>query len=562
MSKTVTRWLAVSLLWSGQAMLGPGLLTAQDSDSESRIEFNTTDENVELRVAPSTENEPDEGLPGGTIRMPKTDADDVPAPPAVGQEKKAAESKAPTTENSEEPSKPTTGPATPPLSPEMAALRIKVRKAMAIYYPKHLNTRDNSPWEVMHGIIAYGVDAKLFRGASKGEEVNAIGWMCYNGACRGEQLFYLNNNEIVARRGPGLQGHYGQFLAIIAQSHVNRNYPMNINGRMFTLQDLITHEQADCQTGEELTFKLIGLMHYLDSDATWTNRMGQPWSIPRLVHEEIAQPIRGAACGGTHRLMGLSYAVNKRIQRGEPVDGEYRRAQQFINEYHRYTFSLQNSDGSFSTDWFVRRAADPNIDRRLRTHGHITEWLSFSLSENELQHPMMIKAVDYLAGILIDSPQHTWEIGPLGHGLHALRIYDRRMFKPLDGQPDAGPVATQPSQADKPTNGEAAQGSGTEDPTARTPQRRPLLSHSADSCIPNVNHHGRSRSTVTARRRPGSRSDLKPQASGLKPAAPGRKTGCRHGPNSLPCLGLAARQAFRRSACARQRRHGARICRA
>ena len=168
-------------------------------------------------------------------------------------------------------------------------------------------------------------------------------------------------------------------------------------------------------------------MHYLDSDETWTSRSGETWSIPRLIHEELKQPIRGAACGGTHRLMGFSYAINKRILRGKPMTGEFLRAQKFINNYHRYTFSLQNPDGSFSTDWFTRRGANPDVDRRLKTTGHVAEWLAFSMSDEEMRDPRMTKAIDYLATILLGDQSRTWEIGPLGHGLHALAVYDARL---------------------------------------------------------------------------------------------------------------------------------------
>jgi hypothetical protein len=318
--------------------------------------------------------------------------------------------------------------ATDPVSEsDLSVLQEKIHRVLTLYFPKHQNTRDNNAWEVMHEIIAYGVDAQLFRDGPSGPKVNAIGWLCYNGSCKGEQMLYLDRGQLVARKGPGVQGHYGQFLAILAQSRLPMDYPMLISGKKFTIADLVQHEQSDCQPGEELTFKLIGLMHYLDSDATWTSRDGQAWSIPRLITEELKQPIRGAACGGTHRLMGFSYAVNKRIQRGKPVTGEFARAQKFINEYHRYTFSLQNSDGSFSTQWFTRREADPDVDRRLKTTGHITEWLAFSLSDDEVRSPAMVKAVDYLATILLADRNRSWEIGPLGHGLHALALYDRRL---------------------------------------------------------------------------------------------------------------------------------------
>ena len=325
------------------------------------------------------------------------------------------------------------GPSsTAELSPEMVALGERLRRALTMYYPRHQNTRDNTPWEVMHAIIAYGVDTQLFKGGPSGERVNAVGWMCFNHPCAGDQILFVNRGKVDARRGVGVQGHAGQFLAILAQSHVKPDYPLFVSGKSFTLTDLIEHEKETCVAGEELTFKLISLMHYLDSDAAWKTRDGQDWSIQRLVREELRQPIRGAACGGTHRLMGFSYAVNKRIQRGKPVIGEFNRAQKFVQDYHRYTFSLQNPDGSFSTEWFTRRGDSPDIDRRLKTSGHILEWIAFSLSDDELRDPRMVKAVDYVTQLLLKNSQHTWEIGPLGHGLHGLSIYYSRVFRGSD----------------------------------------------------------------------------------------------------------------------------------
>lgn len=440
MSREALRWLSWSLVIGAQMVAGNVACLIAQEDSET----------LELKLLPD-DSDPEEGVPGGSVRLLLPDeADDSAAPPATPAERAAADAEQPTAETlgAAEPSGAAAEGASeseppPALSPQLQTLRDKVRRTLAIYQPKYLNTRDNSPWEVMHGIIAYGVDAKLHRGSARGEEVNAISWMCYNGGCRGEQLLSLHNGTLVARQGPGLQGHFGQFLAIIAQSHVKRDYPISVGGKMFSIEDLIDHEKLGCQAGEELTFKLIGLMHYMNSDATWLSRDGQSWSISRLVREELSQPIRGAACGGTHRLMGLSYAVNKRIQRGEPVVGEFSRAQRFINDYHRYTFSLQNADGSFSTEWFKGVGASPDIDRRLKTSGHTAEWLSFSLNDQELTDPRMIKAIDYLSGILGDEPYRAWEIGPLGHGLHALRIYDRRVFKPHDSID----VAARPSRA-------------------------------------------------------------------------------------------------------------------
>jgi hypothetical protein len=331
-----------------------------------------------------------------------------------------------------------TGDVVAPLTEDLVELRSKVRSVLRMYQPRCLNTREHNPWEVMHAVIGFGVDANLRRGGPKGEKVNAVSWLCYNGACKGQQMLWVSNGQLTARQGVGLQGHYGQFLAILAQSHVPLDYPVVVNNKHFTLADLLEHEKRDCRAGEELTFKLIATMHYMqDSDETWKSRDGQTWSIERLVREELAQPIRGAACGGTHRLMGLSYAVNKRIKRGQSVTGEFARAQKFVNDYHRYTFGLQNADGSFSTQWFNRREAKPDVDRRLKTTGHILEWLVFSLSDEELRKPNVVKAVNYLSGIMLEGNRRTWEIGPIGHASHALVVYDRRVFQPHDAsQPE------------------------------------------------------------------------------------------------------------------------------
>jgi len=332
-------------------------------------------------------------------------------------------------------SQPSTANATPPQEPEIAMtpqlleLRSKLREPLAYYYFRPENTAIRSPWGAMHAMIAYGVDSELIAGDKR---VNAIGYLCYNGVCNGQQLFYLNNGKLNARIGPGVQGHPGQFLAMLAQSRVKTDFPMQVEGQKFTVGDLIQYEKDNCRPKTELTFKLIAFTHYLKSDDKWKSNDGQDWDMQRLIKEELAQPIVGAACGGTHRMTGFSYAVRRREARGEPFTGQWLRAKKFIDDFHEYAFRLQNPDGSFSTDWFAGRADNGPPTRRLETTGHITEWLSFSLTKEQLVEPRTIKSVQYLTNLLIEHRNEKWGIGPLGHGLHALAIYDERIF---GGQP-------------------------------------------------------------------------------------------------------------------------------
>jgi hypothetical protein len=311
------------------------------------------------------------------------------------------------------------------MSPELIELRDRLRECLAYYYFRPENTALRSPWGAMHAMIAYGVDSQLITGEKR---VNAIGYLCYNGVCNGQQLFYTSNGKMQTRIGPGVQGHPGQFLAMLAQSKVKTDFPIRIDGKDFTVADLIQHEKDTCRPKTELTFKLIAFTHYLKSDEKWKSNDGQDWDIPRVIKEELAQPIVGAACGGTHRMTGFSYAFRKRESRGEEFTGQWQRAKKFVEDYHEYAFKLQNPDGSFSTDWFAGRADFGPVSKRLETTGHITEWLTYSLTKEQLVEPRMLKSVTYLTNLLLENRNEKWGIGPLGHGLHALAMYDERIF--------------------------------------------------------------------------------------------------------------------------------------
>ena len=148
---------------------------------------------------------------------------------------------------------------------------------------------------------------------------------------------------------------------MLAQADVPATKTILVEGREFTVRDLIESEKASCQQNTELTFKLIGLSHYLSDDEIWHNAEGQPWNIERLIHEELKQPINGAACGGLHRLMGLSRAVSDRDESQLPINGEWARAQRYISEYQNFAANFQNPDGSFSTNWFVTLESDIDL---------------------------------------------------------------------------------------------------------------------------------------------------------------------------------------------------------
>ncbi len=301
----------------------------------------------------------------------------------------------------------------------------RIAQVLATYYVRQIDADRLRPWSIMHGLIAYGPDSRIIAG---GHPVNAVEYLCNNGAGDGMTLMYLSNGQLKTRIGQGVQGHAGQLLAMLAQSGVPASYPLKVEDREFQVQDLIEYEQRGCRSGTELTFKLIALAHYLPPNSVWKNDLGETWDMQRLIREEMAQPVTTGACGGTHRLMSLTYAVWQLERTGQPLVGEWHNAARMLGAWQERAWKFQNADGSFSTEWFNGPGADLSLDKRLYTSGHTLEWLACSLPEEQLGDPRMTAAVDYLLELMLGAPGYELDVGPRGHALHALLVYQMRMF--------------------------------------------------------------------------------------------------------------------------------------
>ena len=298
---------------------------------------------------------------------------------------------------------PTGGP--PPKTQQFERLRSRIAQTLALYQRRPLNTTQHTPWEVMHGFIAFGIPTQVRVGGPAGDPVSAIGWSNMGGRCRGQVMLAAADDRVVALKGVGVQGHSAQYLAILAQCRVAANSPLTVQGKAFTVADLIEEEKQSCKSKTELTFALIALAHYLPTDATWISRDGGKW-------------------------FGLAYGCQRRLRSSGQLDGPYLRADKYVRDYQNFAVTkLQNRDGSFSTEWFKYAAdRDDDIDRKIQTTGHILEWLVSSLDQNRLYEPRVVAAAEFLCGALASEPSREWKIGPLGHALHALNIYQERAW--------------------------------------------------------------------------------------------------------------------------------------
>jgi len=371
----------------------------------------------------------------------------IPLSPSFGQElsgvpasenptaKPQAEAKKSDAKKTEQESAATSKPT---LSKEMTELRDRVRQGVGVGYRLPFNTRDNTPGEIMDFCLACGCLAEVADGASA-QKLNGVGALCWNYPCRGYQILLFDDGRFMPRVGYGLQRQPGEFLAFLALSMVNSDYQLRVDTHRGTVADLVDYEKSSCQSGGNLSFKLIGLAYYVPEGETWQNRSGEKWSVERLVREELGRTPDLSTPDATNRLMALSFAVQRRIKRKQPVEGPFRKAQAHVTDYHQYALNLQNSDGSWNGEFFAMKGASSDLTASLRATGRIVEWLVYSLPEDRLQDPQVLRSVNYLAQVLANrgtgwnlSMMAPRDIDAVMHATWALSTYDQRVFRPFD----------------------------------------------------------------------------------------------------------------------------------
>ena len=336
----------------------------------------------------------------------------------------------------------------PELSKEMVALRDRLRQALAAFRPTPLNTRDHTPDDILLGCLAFGADAQVLDVASN-QRINAIGMLCWNFPASGAQLLTTNETGVLARVGYGLQSRPGEFLAMLALSRIPPDYEIKVAKFHGTVADLLQPEKLSCLAGTDQSLRLVGLSYYTTDDAGWKNQIGEDWSVARLVEEELARAVDRSDRDATDRLLGLSFAVDRRIKRNQPVDGVFRQAQEHVAEFQQYALGLENPDGSWHPRFFAVRGTSRDSLGTLRSTGHVLEWLVLSLPEDRLEDAAVVRSVNYVAGAL-GAATNRWgqawmtprETDAYAHALHALVLYDLRCFKPRD--PAKPPAESKP----------------------------------------------------------------------------------------------------------------------
>jgi hypothetical protein len=299
---------------------------------------------------------------------------------------------------------------------------------------KNVRDRDllttNSFWTIFHGILGNGPEATLLD-AQGGRRVNAIDHICQGGEVRGLH-FLPTAHGLDVQTGPQFvgQGHQDQFIAEMAQWGMPADRNFLVLGKEYQFRDFVRHAQmrTSLKGNQELSWAILIIAQYLGTEVSWTNERGERLHFDDVVRYELDQPIDDAACGGTHRLFGLTWAYHLHRQRGGAKAGVWDDVARKIDDYRQRARKYQNADGSFSSRYLAGPGSTRDVQQRIGTTGHGLEWLALALSDDELRQPWVQDAAGALALMILDSSGRPIDGGALYHAAHGLHIYHTRMF--------------------------------------------------------------------------------------------------------------------------------------
>jgi hypothetical protein len=307
---------------------------------------------------------------------------------------------------------------------------------------RQLNTTDHAAWQVVHGILAFG-DA--FPVSHDGTTSSALEYLLSGGQLTGWTL-RPGSAGVMAVLDPGSktgQGHPDQWLGYLSQCSLDGLPPdveISAGGETYRVADLLSQAKHDLRNGQEATWTLMALSTYLPTDAVWTAGDGTEWTLEKLVAMEASADLAESACGGSHRLYGLTVAMNRYLAASgltpDELSGGWADAETRIQEAIEQARRYQQPDGSFSTSFFERPSTSPDVFARIGSTGHTFEFLAMALEKERLQEPWVRRAADALVTLLEQTADVPVECGGLYHAAHGLVLYQARTCGAMPAEPE------------------------------------------------------------------------------------------------------------------------------
>lgn len=306
------------------------------------------------------------------------------------------------------------------------------------YRHRRLNLRDHAAWQIVHGAVAFG---RAFPMEKDGEIVSAVDYLLAGGRMKGwnlepgDMLGGRQGLRAVLEQGSKTgQGHYDQWLGYLSGCNIPPDQTIVVGDKTFTLADLMAQVEWDVPRNldQEYSWTIMGLTTYHPTDYSWTASDGKQWTIEKLVAIEAQHDLSTSACGGAHRLCGLTLALNRHLAQGGQVTGGWDLARDRIEQSLQKAREFQNSDGSLSSNYLQRPGRSADLSENLGATGHVLEFVVLAVPDSQIRDEWIKRAALFLCDVLERTKDVPLECGALYHAVHGLVIYRERLFGPRE----------------------------------------------------------------------------------------------------------------------------------
>ncbi len=305
----------------------------------------------------------------------------------------------------------------------------RIDKVIEKAHSRPLKSDLNTPWVVMHAVVAFEKDLEVLDVAAD-KKLNAIDYLTQHAKFEGKLIYQdVAGAPTLQTRGRGdksflVQDHVDQFLFAYADAGIGLDHEiLSRSGRKFTVADKLKHAKKGFKDDQELGWTIVATSTYLPFDEKWKADSGKKYRTEDIMALAIQRDPRRETEGGPHHLYGVAYALDAYLKQGGELKGTWKEARAYLDKYVALTKEYQQTDGAFSGSAFFR-SSRPRTPRQLvSSTGHALEWLSVALSPEQLREAWVLKAVERLVTDMEKFPTEVFSDGGLYHAAHALRRF-------------------------------------------------------------------------------------------------------------------------------------------
>jgi hypothetical protein len=295
---------------------------------------------------------------------------------------------------------------------------------------------DSPPWVIMHALLAFGPDFEI-ADVRRHEPVRILDWICGPGSVGFFQVVPGSSYRNSGTRD-GVQSrsecHPDQWLCILSAHSVPLSQRISLDGKRFTLSDLLeaSRQQSASGCSETAAWTIPAFCRYVPSKARWQNELGEEVTVAGLAMDFLQrEDWKTGPCNGTHHLDALAALKAAGILKSEAAA----RLDQVLSEALQLLQRNQNADGTWMYNWQTEKDKPQNVFDAVHIAGHHLEWVAVAAAEEQLNEEWLQNAVRGLVtaidGMDMAEVEEAMKLRPevygsLCHAVRGLRLINRR----------------------------------------------------------------------------------------------------------------------------------------